>query len=70
MTGKRLFAIGVIFGLASLAWFILAGSVQLRTGEVTGRLGDEVSGLWGSRSSRTLRASPGPAARSSSRAAT
>ncbi len=48
MTGKRLFAVGLILVLATIAWFVLAGSVQIRTENFSGRLGDEVSGLWGS----------------------
>lgn len=48
MSGKRLFAIFVIFVLASAAWMVLAGSVQLRTNDLDGRLGDAVTGLWGS----------------------
>lgn len=47
MSGRRLFAIGVILVLASLAWFVLAGSVGVRTTENSSRLGDEVGGLWG-----------------------
>ena len=48
MSGKRLFAIVVIFVLASIAWLVLAGSVQVRTTSTTDRLGDAVGGLWGS----------------------
>lgn len=48
MTGKRLFAILLIFVLASAAWMVLAGSIQIRTQSFDGRLGDAVSGLWGS----------------------
>lgn len=48
MSGKRLFGIGVILVLATIAWFALAGSVVVRTQQFSGRLGDEVSGLWGS----------------------
>ena len=48
MSGKRLFAIVVIFVLASAAWLVLAGSVQLRTTSTGDRLGDSVGGLWGS----------------------
>jgi hypothetical protein len=48
MSGKRLFAIAVIFVLASAAWFVLAGSVQVRTTSTGDRLGDAVGGLWGS----------------------
>jgi hypothetical protein len=48
MSGKRLFAIAVIFVLASGAWLLLAGSVQVRTTSTDERLGDAVGGLWGS----------------------
>jgi hypothetical protein len=48
MSGKRLFAIVVIFVLASAAWLVLAGSVQVRTTATDDRLGDAVGGLWGS----------------------
>jgi hypothetical protein len=48
MSGRRLFAIALIFVLASIAWAILAGSVQIRTDSSSGELGDAVSGLWGS----------------------
>jgi len=47
MSGKRLFAIIVIFAFASAAWAILAGSVQIRATSTGDRLGDAVSGLWG-----------------------
>ncbi len=47
MSGRRLFAVALIFALATAAWLVLAGSVQVRTTDTTGRLGDEVSGLWG-----------------------
>lgn len=48
MTGKRLFAIVVIFMLSAAAWFALAGSIQVRTDSTDARLGDAVGGLWGS----------------------
>jgi hypothetical protein len=48
MSGKRLFAIGIIFILATGMWLALAGSVQIRTSDTTDRLGDAVGGLWGS----------------------
>lgn len=48
MSGRRLFAIAVIFALSSVAWFVLAGSVQVRSDSSITRLGDAVSGLWGS----------------------
>ncbi|MEI8084261.1 MAG: inner membrane CreD family protein [Actinomycetes bacterium] len=48
MSGKRLFAIIVIFVLASAAWLVLAGSVAVRTDSSDQRLGDAVGGLWGS----------------------
>ena len=47
MSAGRLFAIGVIFALATFAWFALGASVEVRTGQFNERLGDEVSGLWG-----------------------
>lgn len=47
MSGKRLFAIFVIFVLAAGAWLVLAGSVELRTQSTDNRLGDAVGGLWG-----------------------
>lgn len=49
MSGRRLFAIGTILVLASVAWFVLAGSVGVRTSSNTSRLGDEVEGLWGTK---------------------
>jgi hypothetical protein len=48
MTAGRLFAIFVIFVLATAGWFALAGSVQVRSDVSDQRLGDAVSGLWGS----------------------
>lgn len=48
MSGKRLFGVAIIFVLASLAWLVLAGSVEVRTHSVTDRLGEDVGGLWGS----------------------
>lgn len=47
MSARRLFGIGVILVLASIAWVILGGSVEFRTGDKTSYLADEVSGLWG-----------------------
>lgn len=47
MSGKRLFAICLIFTLAAVAWMVLAGSVEIRTNDTTGRLGEKVGGLWG-----------------------
>jgi hypothetical protein len=47
MSGKRLFAIVLIFALATAAWLVLAGSVQVRTTSSDDRLGDAVGGLWG-----------------------
>ncbi len=47
MTARRLFAIGVILVLASVAWVALGGSVEFRTGDRTAYLADEVTGLWG-----------------------
>ncbi len=48
MSGRRLFAICLIFVLASIAWVVLAGSIQIRTQSSSDRLGDAVTGLWGS----------------------
>ena len=48
MSAGRLFAIFLIFILATLGWFVLAGSVQIRSDSSDTRLGDAVSGLWGS----------------------
>ncbi len=48
MSGKRLFAIVLIFLLSAAAWFVLAGSIQVRTTSTGDRLGDAVGGLWGS----------------------
>lgn len=47
MNGRKLFAIGVILMLATAAWFVLGGSVQVRTADSSGDLGGEVAGLWG-----------------------
>ena len=47
MSGKRLFAIVVIFVLSAAAWLALAGSVEVRTTSTDDRLGDAVGGLWG-----------------------
>ncbi|MCL2504234.1 MAG: inner membrane CreD family protein [Coriobacteriia bacterium] len=48
MTAGRLFAIVLILILASFAWAVLGGSVQLRTDRMTEPLTDKVAGLWGS----------------------
>ena len=48
MSAGKLFAIFLIFVLATLGWFVLAGSVQIRSDSSDTRLGDAVSGLWGS----------------------
>jgi len=53
MSGKRLFAIIVIFALSAAAWMVLAGSVQIRTTSTDDRLGDAVGGLWGSPQTQT-----------------
>ena len=62
MSGKRLFAISVIFILAAFAWLVLAGSVQIRSVSTGDRLGDSVGGLWGSAQTQrapSFRYSPG-----------
>jgi hypothetical protein len=47
MTGRRLFAIALIYLLATGAWGFLGGSLLVRTGEFDGRLEREVASLWG-----------------------
>src|SRR5262249_891181 len=47
-TAGRLFAIGLIFAGASVAWMILGGTISSRTGNAGDRLGPEVISTWGS----------------------
>jgi hypothetical protein len=47
MTGLRLFAIFLIFCLATVAWMVLGTSVVVRTQDMGGELKGDVSGLWG-----------------------
>lgn len=47
MTPLRLFAIAFILGIATIAWFLLGGSVTARSGEFDNRLAGEVAQLWG-----------------------
>jgi inner membrane protein involved in colicin E2 resistance len=47
MTTLRLFAIGLIFVVAAIAWFILGTSVTARSGQFDGRLAQQVAQLWG-----------------------
>jgi hypothetical protein len=47
MTIKRLFAICLIIGCTSMAWFLLGGALQYRSNETDGRLGAEVAKNWG-----------------------
>ena len=47
MTPLRLFAIAFILGIATIAWFVLGGSVTARSGEFDSRLATEVAQLWG-----------------------
>ena len=49
MTIPRLFAIGLIFFFACVAWSTLGASVVSRTGESDQRLAKEVAQLWGGR---------------------
>lgn len=44
---KRVTAIGAIYVLVSVAWFLLAGSVVHRTSHTDGRLKGDVAALWG-----------------------
>jgi hypothetical protein len=47
MTVQRLFAIGLIIVGTGVAWFILGGSVAIRTGASDQRLAREVEQIWG-----------------------
>jgi inner membrane protein involved in colicin E2 resistance len=47
MTPLRLFAIAFILAIATIAWFVLGGSVTARSGEFDSRLASEVGQLWG-----------------------
>jgi inner membrane protein involved in colicin E2 resistance len=47
MTPLRLFAIAFILVIATIAWFVLGGSVHDRSGESDSRLAGEVAQLWG-----------------------
>ena len=49
MTTPRLLAIGFIFVCTAVAWSILGTTVVGRTGELDGRLSQEVAQLWGGR---------------------
>jgi hypothetical protein len=48
MTAGRVVAIIMIFLVATAGWFVLGGSLQIRSQSSDERLGDAVSGLWGS----------------------
>jgi len=47
MTTPRLLAIGFIFLCTAVAWSILGSTVVGRTGQMDGRLSQEVARLWG-----------------------
>jgi inner membrane protein involved in colicin E2 resistance len=47
MTPLRLFAIAFILVVATIAWFLLGGSVTVRSREFDDRLASEVAQLWG-----------------------
>lgn len=47
MTPLRLFAIAMILGVATFAWFVLGASVTSRSGEFDSRMVTEVAQLWG-----------------------
>jgi inner membrane protein involved in colicin E2 resistance len=47
MTPLRLFAVAFILGVATIAWFLLGGSVTARSREFDSRLATEVAQLWG-----------------------
>lgn len=44
---KRLIAIGFIWSMCAVAWVILGGTIEVRTGESSGGLRSEVHRLWG-----------------------
>jgi len=47
MTGFRFFLIIVVFGVASIGWMILGGTLEYRTARLTDSLGEDVDTLWG-----------------------
>jgi hypothetical protein len=47
MTAFRFFLIIVVFGVASVGWMILGGTIEYRTARLTDRLGEDVDTLWG-----------------------
>ena len=47
MSIPRLFAIALIFVIATIAWFSLGASIVARTGEFDAHLSQEVAQLWG-----------------------
>ena len=47
MTIKRLIAISIIIACTAAAWFILAGTVNLRSASTSARLTPEVEKNWG-----------------------
>jgi hypothetical protein len=49
----RLVAIGCIFVIATIAWVVLAGSLQVRTDTSEVTLGERVEGLWGGSQTQT-----------------
>lgn len=49
MTVARLIAIGFIFVCVTFAWFILGGSIVVRTADIGQVTGSQVQELWGRR---------------------
>jgi hypothetical protein len=47
VTPLRVFAVGVIFVFATVAWFVLGGANLVRSDETGAKLEGEVGGLWG-----------------------
>ncbi len=47
MTVARLIAIGFIFICVTMAWFILAGSIVIRTADIGSQVNPQVQELWG-----------------------
>jgi hypothetical protein len=54
MSAGRLLAIFAIFVLATAGWLALAGSIHIRSLDTGQRLGDAVSGLWGSQQTQAV----------------
>ena len=47
MSIQRFFAIGLIFVAVSAGWWVLGGTVQVRTSDLDESLSAEMASLWG-----------------------